>query len=260
MIKPKNFWRLFLSEWIGTAFLVMVGLSVVIVMFGKGTPMATIIPDEGIRRLITGFLFGSTGALIAISPVGKESGAHINPAVTLSFWLMGKMDTAVAGGYITAQLAGAAMGALPLIAWGSMGRSVFLGSTVPGQGYSLQTVFLGEVITTFAMITILFIFLGVRCLRRFTPAIFPILYAIMVYAEAPVSGTSTNPARSFGPSIVSGQWTAWWIYWIGPFTGALAATVICRFFAKRIEVAKLYRFDHDRDGLFRRMGKRDRTN
>jgi aquaporin Z len=58
-------------------------------MFGTGTPMASLIPSEGLRRLITGFFFGTTGACIALSPVGKVSGAHINPAVTLAFRRMG---------------------------------------------------------------------------------------------------------------------------------------------------------------------------
>jgi aquaporin Z len=75
-------WALFVSELIGIALLVLVGLSLVIFMFGTGTPMARLIPSEGLRRLITGFLFGTTGASIALSLVGKVSGAHINPAVT----------------------------------------------------------------------------------------------------------------------------------------------------------------------------------
>ena len=65
-------------------------------MFGAGSPIARVVPDEGTRRLITGFLFGTTGALIALSPVGRESGAHINPVVTLGFWLMGKLDSRIA--------------------------------------------------------------------------------------------------------------------------------------------------------------------
>ena len=85
-------WALFASELIGTAVLVLVGLSLVILMFGAGSPMARLIPSEGLRRLITGFLFGTTGACIALSPVGKVSGAHINPVVTLAFRLMGKLD------------------------------------------------------------------------------------------------------------------------------------------------------------------------
>ena len=64
-------WALFASELIGTALLVLVGLSLVILMFGTGTPMARLIPSEGLRRLITGFLFGTTGACIALSPVGR---------------------------------------------------------------------------------------------------------------------------------------------------------------------------------------------
>jgi len=71
----------------------LIGLSLVILMFGTGSPIIGIVPSEGWRRLITGFLFGTTGALIALSPVGKESGAHINPVVTLGFWLMHKLDT-----------------------------------------------------------------------------------------------------------------------------------------------------------------------
>jgi aquaporin Z len=205
-----------------------------------------------LRRLITGFLFGTTGACIALSPVGKVSGAHINPAVTLGFRLMGKLDLRTTLAYVIAQLSGAILGALPLFGWGSMGRSVAFGATLPGEAYAIQTVLLGEVITTFTMVALLSVFLGFRKIRPFTPAIFPPLYAIMVWAEAPISGTSTNPARSLGPAIVSGQWEGWWIYWIGPIAGMLLAVLACSFLARRIEVAKLYYFESDHR-LFRRM-------
>jgi aquaporin Z len=246
-------WRLFASECIGTALLVLVGLSLVILMFGTGTPMANLIPGESLRRLITGFLFGTTGACIALSPVGKVSGAHINPAVTLGFRLMGKLDLRTTLGYIVAQLIGAIVGCLPLLLWGTMGRSVAFGATTPGPGIPVSTAFLGEFITTFTMVSLLAIFLAYRKIRPFTPAIFPPLYAIMVWAESPISGTSTNPARSLGPSVISGQWQGWWIYWIGPIAGMLLAVLGCSYFGKRIEVAKLYYFDTDRDRLFRRM-------
>jgi aquaporin Z len=245
-------WRAFLSELIGTALLVFVGLSLVTVMFGSGTPMARLIPSEGLRRFITGFFFGTTGASIALSPVGKVSGAHINPVVTLAFRLMGKFDLRTTLGYIVAQLTGAVLGSLPLLLWGTMGESVAFGATLPGPGTTLSMVILGEVITTFAMVTLLAVFLAFRKIRPFTPAIFPPLYAIMVWAESPISGTSTNPARSLGPAVISGQWGGWWIYWIGPMAGMLLAVLACSFLAKRIEVAKLYYFDSDHDRLFRR--------
>ena len=114
-------WQPIVAEFVGTALLVLVGLSVVILMFGAGSPAVRVVPDEGTRRLITGFLFGTTGALIALSPVGRESGAHINPVVTLGFWLMGKLDSRIALGYVLAQLAGATVGCLPLLALGRDG-------------------------------------------------------------------------------------------------------------------------------------------
>ena len=123
-----------LAELAGTGLLVLVGLSLVILMFGAGTPMAALVPNEAVRRLITGFLFGTTGALIALSAIGRESGAHINPVVTIGFWLMGKLNATLAAGYIVAQLSGAVIGSLPLLAWGAMGRSVAFGATLPGRG------------------------------------------------------------------------------------------------------------------------------
>jgi len=250
-------WRPLVAEAVGTALLVLVGLSLVILMFGDGSPIARTVPSEGVRRLITGFLFGTTGATIALSAVGRISGAHINPAVTLGFWLMRKLDPGIAVYYVLAQLTGAIFGALPLLAWGLMGRSVAFGATLPGAGYTLEAALLGEVVTTFTMVSLLAVFLGFRRIRPFTPALFPFLYSVMVYAEAPISGTSTNPARSLGPAIVSGQWQGWWVYWVGPLLGALAACLVCSALAKRIEVAKLYHFDSDHDGLFRRMGLSD---
>jgi aquaporin Z len=144
------------------------------------------------------------------------------------------------------------MGSFPLLLWGQMGRSVSFGATLPGQGYSLGSVILGEVITTYTMVTLVIIFIGFRRIRPFTPAIFPVLFAIMVPLESAISGTSTNPARSLGPALVSAHWQEWWIYWIGPFIGALLASLTCSFLAKKITIAKLYHFDSDHDELLRR--------
>lgn len=248
-------WPLFASELAGTAVLVLAGLSLVIVMFGDGSAMLRLVPGEGTRRLITGFLFGTIGGSIALSPVGRVSGAHINPAVTFGFWLMGKLDARVALGYVLAQLGGAVLGAVPLLTWGAMGRSVAFGATLPGPGYGTAAVLAGEAVTTFALIAGLCVFLGIRELRRFTPALMPFLYGVMVFLEAPISGTSTNPARTFGPAVLSGEWQSWWIYWVGPAIGTVAAIVACSFLAVRVEVAKLYHFSSDRGGVFRMMGE-----
>lgn len=246
-------WQAYLSELIGTALLLGVGLSVVIFDFGSGSPVVAWLPDAGVRRLLTGFLFGATGAAIAYSRVGKVSGAHINPVVTLAFYIKGKLSGRDAIGYIMAQFAGAIAGSLPLLLWGEQGRSIQFGGTTPGAGYTIWAALLGEIVTTVGLILGLFIFLGDRRLRHYTPLLFPFLYAVMVYLEAPVSGTSTNPARSLGPSVISGVWSGWWIYFVGPLIGMLAGVGLHQFsWLKRfeIEIAKIYHFEHDRYGIF----------
>jgi aquaporin Z len=248
-------WSLFLSEAAGTALLVFGGLSCVILMFGEGSPLPRLLPDEAVRRAITGFLFGTVGASIALSPVGKTSGAHINPAVSVGFWLFGRISTGTLGIYVTAQLFGSGLGAIPLLGWGNMGRGIAFGATVPGTGYSAWAALGGEAVTTFAMISLMCVFIAYRPLRRFTPAIFPPLFSFMVWAESPLSGTSCNPARTFGPALVSGQWGSWWIYWIGPLAGTFAATLLCSRLARRIEVAKVYHFDRAHDRLARKAGR-----
>ncbi|MDE1939164.1 MAG: aquaporin, partial [Alphaproteobacteria bacterium] len=104
-----------------------------------------------------------------------------------------------------------------------------------------------------ALIFGLFFFLRHRSLKAFTPALFPPLYAIMVWLEAGVSGTSTNPARSLGPAVISGQWQDWWVYWLGPLMGTLLAVAAHQWLGwrwPRIDVAKIHHFDHDRYGVF----------
>ncbi len=251
----KTHWQNALAEFLGTALLISIGISAVILNFGAGSPVTEIIPDPGLRRLITGFLFGSTGGAIAISSLGKISGAHINPVVSLAFYISGKLRSSTAIIYILSQLAGGITGALPLLLWGDIGRSIDFGATLPGKGYTFWEAAGGEVVTTFFLIIGLFIFIGHKRLRNYTPLLFPYLYAIMVYLEAPLSGTSTNPARSIGPMIISQNYTGWWIYWIGPVIGMLIAVAVHKFALFRFfefEVAKLYHFDHDPHGIFRK--------
>lgn len=247
-------WVHYLSELVGTALLISVGVSAVILDFGAGSPVAQWLPDPGVRRALTGFLFGTVGALIAVSPVGKISGAHINPVVTLAFWLKRKLRGREAIGYVVAQLGGGVVGALPLLAWGRMGKPIQFGATVPGVGYGVGWAVAGEAGTTFALIAGLLFFVSRRSVRRFTPLLFPFLYAVMVYLEAPISGTSTNPARSLGPAVIAWAWSGWWVYWAGPALGTVVAVAahdlgcLGRF---EVEVAKLFHFEHDPHGMFR---------
>src|ERR1700761_9438199 len=104
----RKVFYIYLSECIGTALLVAVGLSVVIFNNGDGSPIKALLPDAGARRAVTGFLFGCTGCLITLSPVGRVSGAHINPIVSIAFFLRKKLSLQHTIGFIVAQMAGAA--------------------------------------------------------------------------------------------------------------------------------------------------------
>lgn len=237
-------WRALLGEYAGTALLVALGLSLVIVDFAPGGPLVALL-GAGARRALTGFLFGSVGALITVSALGRASGAHLNPVVTLAFVLHGKMRRALGGAYVLAQAAGAVTGASTLLAWGATGSSVHYGATLPGASYGTWWALAGEAATSFALVLLLLVFVGSRRLRRFTPALFPPLYAVMVLLEAPVSGTSTNPARSLGPAVVAGAWHGWWVYWLGPALGCVLAVLVFGspwFSHLEVGVARVYHF------------------
>jgi aquaporin Z len=191
--------------------------------------MEHLIPDPSIRLLITGLIFSGSGALFAISPLGKLSGGHINPSVTLAFWAHGKMHGQDAVGYIVAQFIGAILGALLIVSvWGKYAGSVYNGMTLPGAGYALWFVFLAEVFVTFLLVLSIFLFVCNHRLMRWTPLMTWLLITAVVWLEAPISGTSLSPARSIGPALVTGLWRDQWLYCIAPPLGALLAVAMFR--------------------------------
>lgn len=240
--------KMCLAELIGTALLVAIGLSIVMFDEGRGSPLAAVLPSAAARRAITGGLFGATGMTIALSPVGRVSGAHINPVVSLAFWLEKTLPSRALSAFVTSQLVGAVVGAVPLLLWGSMGRSIAFGATTPGSR-GVGVAFLGETIATFVLIILLLCFVGHRRLRRYTPVIFPPLYSLMVWLEAPWSGTSTNPARSLGPDVVALATNSYWLYWAAPVLGTLLALLARRSLPVirdlKVDIAKLGHFETD---------------
>lgn len=217
-------WPEYGAELLGTAALVFFGLSAVVFDFAPGLPLSHLVPDSSVRRLITGLLFAGTGSLVAISPLGKLSGAHINPSVSLAFWIHGKLHTADFVGYVLGQFLGAIGGALLLaLAWGRYAASVQDGVTLPGAGYPLAVVFLAETLLTFLLVLLIFAFVSRHSLMRWTPLMNWILVATMVWLEAPISGTSLNPARSLGPAVIAWVWHAQWLYVVAPPLGAVLA-------------------------------------
>ncbi len=243
-------WRLYAAELLGTALLVFAGLSVVIFDFGPGSPAAVALHSAFALRLLTGFLFGGTGALIATSPLGRISGAHLDPVLSWAFWLAGSLSALDAALYSLAQFVGAALGAALLpAAWGGVGAAVRYGATLPARAWGAGPAVAGEAAATFALVGGILWFVGHPRLRRFTPALLPPLVALLVAFEAPLSGTSMNPARSFGPALPGDALGALWIYFLGPAAGALGAALVA-VRPGRVHVAKVAHHAHDPHGRF----------
>jgi aquaporin Z len=201
--------RLF-SELLGTFFLVLVAAGGGI-LHGQGQislPAAVVAPGLMVLAII---LF-----------MGAISGAHLNPAVSLAFAVRGDFPWKRVPGYIITQLLGATLACLFLLA--VFGNIQHLGATLPGPGYHDWQAFLMEIALTAGLLSVI---LGTASAAQNVGAIGALgvggYIALAGLWAAPVSGTSMNPARSFGPALVSGDWTAYWVYVAGPLIGAAIA-------------------------------------
>src|SRR5262249_4651133 len=168
-----------------------------------------------------------------------------NPAVTLGFWLLGKVRSADAAGYIAAQFAGGTLGVLVAVA---MFGAAFTGApvsyvlTVPGsQGSGVA--FAAETLLAFAMLTTVLALTGKPRLARYTPYVAGTLVAVFITFEAPLSGMSINPARSFASAVPAGMWEHLWIYFTAPTLGMLTAAALFRWQRWGTGCAKLLHTD-----------------
>jgi MIP family channel proteins len=152
--------------------------------------------------------------------LGHISGAHFNPAVTAGFWLSGKFPRAEVLPYVVAQIVGSLSASLVLRAL--LGASAQAAVTIPAIGVGRGLVV--EVILSFFLMLVI---MAVATDARVAGTVAGLAVGLTVAFEAlmggPLSGASMNPARSFGPALANGMWTAQWIYWIGPLLGATLA-------------------------------------
>jgi aquaporin Z len=183
------------------------------------------IPNGDVRRGLIGLAMGATAMGIIYSPWGRRSGAHMNPAVTLTFLRLGKIPPADAFFYVVFQFLGGLAGVLftELV----LGRSftqppVNYVVTIPGDLGSLPA-FMGEFVAAFIMMTMIIYVSNKPSISRFTGLFAGILIAGYVLFEAPLSGFGMNPARTFASALPSGIWTAIWIYFTAAPIGMLLA-------------------------------------
>ena len=213
----------YLCEFAGTAILLFVGVSAVALMWAPGSPVP-VIQTPALRRLVTGLLFAGGATAVVYSPLGQRSGAHINPAVTLAFWRIGKVPTHDAVAYVVAQMLGALAGTfLAGLVFHDLVAGVQYAVTVPGDGYTPVWALIAETLITFLLVFTIFICVNKPRIAGRTGLIAGALVAFLVMIESPVSGTSLNPARSLAPALLAPVYTSLWVYFVGPVLGALLA-------------------------------------
>lgn len=223
-------WREYLMEAASLGLFMISACVFTTVLEHPGSPIRQSIDNAFLRRTIAGGAMGLTAIALIYSPWGKQSGAHLNPSVTVSYFRLGKVARPDAFFYILAQFIGATIGVLVssflLRQWISH-PEVNYAVTVPGPRG--ETVAFGaEFVISFALMTMI---LSVSNGRRFpalTGVLAGILIAVYISLEAPLSGMSMNPARSFGSAVFSGIWKGWWIYFTAPPMGMLAAAELYR--------------------------------
>jgi aquaporin Z len=234
---------LHLGEWgaelVGTAVLVFGALSSVAVMFHPGAAIQDRIPSLSARLLLLGLIFGVIIVAIATSPIGRLSGAHLNPVVTLAFWITGHVHPHDLFGYWAAQLAGGVLGAVALrLVWGDRAAGVDYGAISPEVSAPAAVAI--EALMVAALIGTMFLFLSARTLVRWTAVAAGLVVAADTWLGAQLTNTGLNPARTLGPGIVSGQWQDWWVYFLGPAAGAALVAVLWLAVPRVILTAKLF--------------------
>jgi aquaporin Z len=171
---------------------------------------------------------GATVMALIISPWGKQSGGHINPAMTFAFYRLGKIRPWDALFYGIAQFSGATSGvalATFLLRGAPGDGTVRYAVTAPGV-YGAAVAFAAELAISFILMMTVLLVTNHERLARYTPYFVGSLYAVNITVETPLSGMSMNPARTFGPAAYSGYWHTLWIYFIAPTVGMLAAAAV----------------------------------
>lgn len=237
----RRHWPEYLMEAFGLGVFMVSACLFAALLEHPASPVRQALGDATLRRTLMGLAMGATAAAIIYSPWGKQSGAHINPSVTLTFFRLGKVQPWDAAFYVAAQFAGGLAGVVlsalllgPAIADPSVGYV----ATVPGPG-GPGLAFAAEVAISFLlMLTVLSV--SNSSAATWTGLCAAALVATYIAVEAPLSGMSMNPARSFASALPSGNWTAAWIYFVAPPLGMLLAAETYRAVRAYAACAKLH--------------------
>src|SRR4029453_18030743 len=228
-------------------FMISAGLFTILIWYPKSA-IPTIIPSEFVRRMLTGIAMGSTAIALIFSPLGKRSGAHFNPAVTLAFWRLGKVKNWDAVFYIIAQFAGAIVGVFVVALFVHEALShpkVNYAATLPGM-YGMIVAFIAEFAIAFVLMSVVLRVSNTPRIARYTGLFAGALVATYITLEAPFSGMSMNPARTFGSALVGHLWTGLWIYFTAPVLAMQLAAAVYLHGKGMVYCAKYHHYNRHR--------------
>jgi aquaporin Z len=222
--RARLHWPEYATEAALLAVFMVVACVLGVALDHPGSPALGALPDPVARRVIFGVAMGATAIAISYSRAGKRSGGHINPAVTLAFLALGKVRPRDAALYAAAQVAGGTLGVL--VSWAVLGSAlahpaVHFVTTRPGPRGALVA-FAAETVISFVLMAVV-LAVSASPRQEWTGVCAGALVAAYIALEAPLSGMSMNPARSFGSAVVAGELAPLWIYFMAPPLGMLAA-------------------------------------
>jgi aquaporin Z len=224
----RSHWPEYLMEAGELALYMLFACTFATLMQHPASPVRHFIVSQLFRRALTGLAMGATVIAIVITPWGKQSGGHFNPAVTFTFYRLGKVGFWDALFYGTAHFFGAMSGvaiAIYLLRGAPKNSAIRYAVTAPGMdGETIA--FVAELAISFSLMTAILFISNRGTLARYTAHFVGALYAIYITFETPLSGMSMNPARTFGSAFHAGYWHALWIYFIAPTLGMLAAAEV----------------------------------
>lgn len=239
----RSHWPEYLIEaWALGMFMISAGAFSTLLEF-PGSPAQRFVPNGALRRVLVGAAMGLTAAALICSPWGKRSGAHMNPAVTLTFWRLGRIARWDATFYILAQFIGGLCGVLVvtgLLRDACTAPPVQYAVTSPGTRGALVAFVAESLISALLMSVILRVSNHTRY-AKFTGICAGVMVALFIVLEAPFSGMSMNPARSFASALPAHLWRDLWVYFTAPLLGmqTAAAWYVCRRGKGAVGCAKL---------------------
>jgi aquaporin Z len=242
-VTSSGHWQEYAMEGALLGLFMMAACGFATLLEHPASPVHQALHDGNVRRLLMGVAMGLTAIGLIYSPWGQQSGAHMNPSLTLTYFRLGKVAGGDALGYVVGQFLGGIAGALVVrTALGMLAAhpAVRFAATAPGPA-GAATAFVAEFVISFLLMSVVLTASNSPRLARHTPLLCGALVAIYISLEAPISGMSMNPARSFASALVAWRWTALWVYFTAPPLGMLAAaeTYVLRRGAHRVLCAKL---------------------